>query len=125
MTNADRKERQLAEYYRRVDAMDVDGFLSLIAEDAKLTLGNDDPVVGRDDIAQAFGGLLGAIKSSRHVLHAVYDLGGDLAGLEGDIEFVRQDGKELSVRFANFVEIGEDGVIREQRLTVDFAPLFA
>ena len=59
------------------------------------------------------------------MLNAVYDLGGDLAAVEGEMEFVRQDGKELSVRFANFVEVGGDGVLREQRLTVDFAPLFA
>ncbi|TCK24260.1 hypothetical protein EV378_0031 [Pseudonocardia endophytica] len=36
-----------------------------------------------------------------------------------------RDGKELSVRFADFLEIGDDGVLRSQWLTVDFAPPFA
>lgn len=125
MSHVDGKQQWVEEYYRRVDAMDVDGFLGMIAEESTLTLGNADPVVGRDRIAETFGGLLGVIRSSRHVLHGVHDLAGDLAAVEGDLGVVRQDGKELSVRFCAWFRIGEDGLAHEQRLYADFAPLFA
>ena len=98
---------------------------AMFAEDARMVFANADPLEGRDAIREALTGLLGSVDGIRHVLHTAWQVEDDLVAFECDVIYTRKDGKEVAVRGGCFFVFGEDGLCREQRITVDTSPVFA
>jgi ketosteroid isomerase-like protein len=113
----------VAEVFAAVDAGDARRFAACIAEDGEFRFGNAPPVVGRAAIEAAVGGFFGSIRSCRHRLLRVWE-GIDSCAMDGEVCYVRLDGRESTLPFAN-VFLLRDGRIARYLVFVDLAPLFA
>ncbi len=121
----EKSQTWLQEYYRHIDAMETDAYMSMFAEDARMIFANGDPLEGRDAIRQALTGLLGSVDGIRHILHNAWQVEDDLVGFECDVVYNRKDGKEVTIRGGCFFVLPQDGLCREQRIYVDTSPVFA
>lgn len=115
-----RIENQTIEYYHRVDAGDVPGLLALFAEDAVYRRPGYPPLVGRDAL-ERFYREQRIIRAGSHSL-SVTVAQGDSVAVHGVFEGALLDGREVSLRFADFFEFTATGVIGV-RDTFFFAPL--
>ncbi|MDL4818700.1 nuclear transport factor 2 family protein [Actinomadura opuntiae] len=113
------EEKTVREYYRLVDAEDVDGLLDLFADDAVYDRPGYPTMRGRSDLARFYGGER-VIAGGRHTLDRVVASTPQIA-VTGSFEGVLKDGSETRVRFADFFVL--DGPRIVQRDTYFFAPL--
>lgn len=79
----------LGTYYGHLDAMNIDGCMSMFAPDARLVFANQKPCEGKDAIRAALTEVLGSIAGIRHVRHTVWEEDGGLAIFECDVHFTR------------------------------------
>jgi ketosteroid isomerase-like protein len=109
--------------FAAVDAGDARRFAAAFADDGQFRFGNAPAVVGRDAVEAAVAGFFASIRGCRHRLHRFWEGQGHCA-MDGTVTYLRHDGRELSLPFANvFVMRGDR--IAEYLIFVDAAPLFA
>jgi ketosteroid isomerase-like protein len=109
--------------FEAVDAGDARRFAAVFTEDGQFIFGNAPAVVGRPAVEQAVAGFFTAIRGCRHELRRFWPGAGHCA-MDGTVTYLRHDGRELTLPFANvFVLRGEQ--VAEYRVYVDLAPLFA
>lgn len=125
MKATDKTLAWLRQYYEHIDSMNTEGYMAMFADNARMVFANADPIEGRDAIRQALTGLADSIAGWRHILHGVWEEEDGLVIFECDVVYTRKDGKEVSVRGGVFFVIDDDGLCREQRITVDLTPVFA
>jgi len=107
-------------YYALVDAGDVPELISLFAQDTCYHRPGYQPLTGRDEL-QRFYSEDRVIVKGTHTLTAVVAAGRNVA-VQGDFSGQLRDGRETSLRFADFFSFGADGLIA-RRDTFFFAPL--
>ncbi|NKZ08779.1 nuclear transport factor 2 family protein [Actinomadura latina] len=115
----DLEEAAVREYYRLVDAGDVDGLLDLFADDAVYSRPGHPVMRGRADLAVFYGGGR-VIDRGRHTLDRVVAHGSQIA-VTGAFAGVLKDGTEVDLRFADFFVFGGARIAR--RDTYFFTPL--
>jgi ketosteroid isomerase-like protein len=125
MKVTEKNQAWLRDYYRHIDAKETDAYMAMFSENARMIFANADPIEGRAGIREALTGLLGSVAATRHVLHQTWQVDDDLVAFECDVIYTRKDGKEVTVRGGCFFVFGDDGLCREQRITVDITPVFA
>ena len=113
--------------YTRVDRKDAAGFAAVFVEDGWLRFGNNDPIVGRNNIDAAIAGFFTAMLSLRHefVRTTLHD---DLLFLEASVTYTRHDQKIVTVpamTVFTFAESGGRRMAARCNIYVDLAPLFA
>lgn len=109
--------------FAAVDAGDARRFAAVFTEDGQFIFGNAPAVVGRPAVEQAVAGFFASIRGCRHELRRFWPGTGHCA-MDGIVTYLRHDGRELTLPFANvFVMRGEQ--VAEYRVYVDLAPLFA
>jgi len=109
--------------FEAVDAGDARRFAAVFTEDGQFIFGNAPAVVGRPAVEQAVAGFFASIRGCRHELSRFWAGAGHCA-MDGTVTYLRHDGRELTVPFANvFVMRGEQ--VAEYRVYVDATPLFA
>lgn len=113
------EEAAVREYYRLVDADDVDGLLDLFAADAVYSRPGHPVMRGRADLARFYGGER-IIARGRHRLDQVVVHSPQIA-VTGSFEGVLKDGTEVDLRFADFFVF--DGPRIARRDTYFYAPL--
>jgi ketosteroid isomerase-like protein len=113
-------DKQTIEYYQRVDAGDVPGLLALFTEDAVYRRPGYPPLIGRDAL-ERFYREQRIIRAGCHSLAATVAQG-DSVAVHGVFEGALRDGRQVTLRFADFFEFTGAGVIRA-RDTFFFAPL--
>ena len=113
------EEAAVREYYRLVDADDVDGLLDLFSDDAIYNRPGYPTMNGRDELAKFYGGER-VIASGRHTVEKVVADNPQIA-VTGSFEGVLKDGTETELRFADFFVF--DGPRIARRDTYFFAPL--
>ena len=59
--------------YETVDGMDMDGFLSFIADEAQLRSGNNEPASGHDQIRGAIGEFWNSIEDLRDEFTGIWE----------------------------------------------------
>ncbi len=107
----------------RVDAMDVEGFLTFLADDARLRFGNGPAIAGKEQIGQAIGEFLGSIKALRHkILHIWSDPQAIVC--QGEVSYTRRDESQISIPFVNIWEVQAE-LIKDYLIYIDLAPLYA
>ena len=107
----------------RVDAMDVDGLVSFLADDARLRFGNGPAIAGKEQIGQAIGEFFQSIKALRHkIVHIWSDPQGIVC--QGEVSYTRTDGAAVCIPFVN-VWVVQAGLIKEYLIYIDLAPLYA
>jgi ketosteroid isomerase-like protein len=114
-------------YDHAVDKKDAAGFAAAFTEDATLSFGNNEPLVGRANIEAAIAGFFMAMQSLRHEPMRTTATG-NLLFLEATVTYLRHDGASVSVPAMTVYEMAEmtgTPLARRCNIYVDLAPLFA
>jgi hypothetical protein len=115
------------ELYTKVDRKDAAGFAAVFVEDGWLRFGNNDPIIGRENIETAIAGFFTAMVSLRHEFVRT-TLHHDLLFLEASVTYTRHDQKVVTVTAMTvftFAQTGEGRMAARCNIYVDLAPLFA
>jgi ketosteroid isomerase-like protein len=110
--------QRVERYYELVDAPDLDGMLALFAEDAVYERPGYEPLRGKEELDRFYGSER-VIDTGRHTLDDVI-ADGDRVGVRGRFDGVLKDGREVSVRFADFFMLRGDLIA--ERHTYFFTP---
>lgn len=114
------REERVRRYYELVDAGDVSRLVNLFDTDAVYRRPGYAPLVGRDEL-ERFYREQRVIKEGRHTVTTAL-VQEDAAAVHGTFEGTLNDGREVSLRFADFFTFSEDGVF-SSRDTFFFAPM--
>ena len=107
-------------YYELVDSDDVTGLVNLFAPDTRYHRPGYQPLIGREEL-ERFYREDRMIAKGAHRLMAIVATDRDIA-VQGEFSGVLRDGRETSLRFADFFSFGANGLI-VRRDTYFFAPL--
>ena len=105
-------------------ARDLDGFMALLSEPARLRVGSAPPQVGQAAIRQAIAGLFAAVAGIEHRLIHQWRDEAALA-YEAEVRFTRHDGGTVTLPYVNVLRFDAAGAIDDYRIHIDLAPLFA
>lgn len=112
--------KQVRSYYECVDRGDVGGLLALFALDAVYHRPGYPPMTGRAELSRFYEGER-VIASGGHTLDSV-TADDDGVAVQGTFAGVLKDGREVSLRFADFFAVTADGLFA-RRDTFFFAPM--
>ncbi|WP_432838295.1 nuclear transport factor 2 family protein [Dactylosporangium sp. CA-092794] len=123
MTNAQTMAQDVKTIFAGIDTLDPANFVRHLTEDVVFQFGNNDPVVGRDAVAEGVRGFYTTIAGMRHDVRQVY-VDGDIAIAKVDIVYTRLDGKSVTVPNADILTFEGDKV-RDWRIYIDLTPVYA
>lgn len=106
-----------------IDAKDVAGFGSYLADDCLFRFGNMSAVEGRTEVEAFVAGFFDSIDALRHELVDSWNTAEGLV-CHGQVTYTRKNGTLLSVPFANVFKMG-DGGIKEYLIFADTSALYA
>ncbi len=115
--------RNVAAIFADIDAFDPDKFVAHLTDDVTFRFGNGEPVVGRSNVRDAVAGFFTTIAGLTHHILNVYDAG-DISVAQIDVEYVRQDGKHVTVPNADILRFDGD-LVSNWQIYIDLAPVFA
>jgi len=114
--------------FAAIDRKDTEGFVGFLTDDAVLRFGSSPPVTGRDGIRELVSGFFEAVRALSHVVRYATEGDGRLI-CEGEVTYERHDGSEITLPFANVMELAGGGAgerrIRHYKVYADYGPLFA
>ena len=94
--------RDIAAIFADIDAFDPDKFVAHLTPDAKFRFANADPVTGREAVKEAVTGFFSSIDGLTHHILNVYE-SGDTVIAQIDAEYLRKDGKSVTVPNADIL----------------------
>ena len=112
----------ISELFRSIDEKDLQGFVSLLAQDCVFRFGNQPAVAGVNAIEDYVAGFFESIAALSHEIMGSWDIPGGLV-CHGQVSYTRQDGSILSVPFANILELSPAG-ITDYRIFADTSQLY-
>ncbi len=115
--------RDVAQVFADIDSFDPDRFVAHLTEDARFRFGNADPVTGRAAIREGVAGFFSSIDGLTHHIRNVYEAG-DTVIAQIDVEYVRKDGKTVTVPNADIL-VYEGDLVRDWQIYIDVTPVFA
>lgn len=107
------------EYYRRIDAHDVESLLELFAENARYERPGYDPLVGRSALRQFYFAAR-VIESGAHAIARVVEAG-DSVAVEGRFSGELKDGRHVELGFADFFVLSAEMIVG--RRTYFYTPM--
>ena len=105
-----------------IDSMEPDRFADHLAEDVVFRFGNADPVHGRAAVRDAWAGFCETLDGVRHDHMEQWEQGGTTIAA-AEVTYTRKDGSQVTVPVATIYR--GDEKIRDYRIFIDLAPLFA
>ena len=115
--------RDVAAIFADIDAFDPDKFVAHLTPDATFRFANADPVTGRAAVKEAVTGFFATIDGLTHHILNVYE-SGDTAIAKIDVEYLRKDGKSVTVPNADILVFDGD-LVRDWRIYIDVTPVYA
>jgi ketosteroid isomerase-like protein len=115
--------RDVAKVFAAIDAFDPDQFVAHLTPDVTFRFGNADPVTGRAAVKEAVAGFFASISGLTHHIKNVWEVG-DTAIVQIDVEYLRGDGKTVTVPNADILNYDGD-LVRDWQIYIDVAPVFA
>lgn len=115
--------RDVAKVFAAIDAFDPDQFVAHLTPDVTFRFGNADPVTGRAAVKEAVAGFFVSISGLTHHIKNVWEVG-DTAIVQIDVEYLRSDGKTVTVPNADILNYDGD-LVRDWQIYIDVAPVFA
>ncbi len=109
--------------FRKIDEMDVEGFLSFLTPDAHFRLGNAPVVHGKKAIGEAVQRFFSTIKKSDHRLLDTW-AERDAMICQGEVTYTRKDNSQVTLPFVNIFRM-VDARIDQYLIYVDIAPLYS
>jgi ketosteroid isomerase-like protein len=114
---------KLAAAFASFDARDVAKLASFVTDDVRLRLGNAPAVQGKAAFVDAVNAFLGSVAGVHHEILDVY-VDGQIAVVEFDVQYDRQDGKAVTIPCCNVLRV-RGGLISEYRSYIDATPVYA
>lgn len=115
--------RDVASTFADIDAFDPDKFIAHLTPDVTFQFGNADPAVGRAAVREAVAAFFSTIDGLTHHIKNVWEFG-DTVITQIDVEYRRKDGKTVVVPNADILTY-EGDLVRDWRIYIDIAPVFA
>lgn len=109
--------------FKSIDSKRTDAFLSFLNEDALFRYGSNAEVIGRAAIGAAVDQFFATIQSSAHRLHRLWQQP-DSAVCQGEVRYVRLDGRSVVVPFCNVFQLRDEKISRYE-IYIDPTPLMA
>lgn len=109
--------------YTDVDRKDMDAVAPWFADDVVMTMGNSEPIVGRDNVVGSLRQFQSILAGLAHTFLAVIEQG-DVAMLETKTRFDLHSGGCVELKGVTIIERA-GGLITAQRMYVDMTPLWA
>ena len=107
-----------------IDRMDADAWACHLAEDVTMRFGNGDPVHGRQACRDALASFYDQIDGLRHERLGEWERG-EATIVESNVTYTRKDGNDVTVPVVTIYRTNGDDMIRDYRVFVDLAPVFA
>ena len=127
MTTGSATDKHIDALFAAIDRKDTEGFVGFLSDDAVLRFGSSPPVAGQDAIRALVSGFFDAVRALSHVVRYATEADGRLI-CEGEVTYERHDGSEITLPFANVMDLA-DGAglrrIRHYKVYADYGPLFA
>jgi ketosteroid isomerase-like protein len=115
--------RNVAAVFAAIDTFDPDAFVAHLTEDVVFRFGNGEPVTGRAAVREAVAGFFSTIDGLTHHLLDSWSVD-DVTVAKLDVEYVRKDGKHVTVPNADIL-VFEGDLVRNWQIYIDLAPVFA
>jgi ketosteroid isomerase-like protein len=115
--------RNVRAIFDDIDSFDPDKFVAHLTDDVVFRFGNGEPAVGRAAVREAVAGFFTTIDGLTHQVLNVWDIG-DTSIAQIDIEYLRKDGKRVTVPNADILTFDGD-LVRNWQIYIDLAPVFA
>lgn len=115
--------RDAAAIFAAIDSFDPDKFVSHLTEAVSFRFGNAEPVVGRAAVREAVAGFFGTIDGLTHHILNTWEVG-EVTIAQIDVEYVRKDGKHVTVPNADIL-IFDGDLVSNWQIYIDVAPVFA
>jgi len=96
-----------------LDRKDVDGFCRFLTDDVAFTYASEGTIAGLEEVRGFVGDFVSGIESSDHTVLEVIQTPAR-AVIRGEVTYVRLDGSDLTVPFANIFELEEEGISHYQ-----------
>ncbi len=115
--------RDVRSIFADIDSFDPDKFVAHLTDDVVFRFGNGEPAVGRAAVREAVAGFFTTIDGLAHHVLNVWDIG-ETSIAQIDIEYLRKDGKRVTVPNADILTF-EGDLVRHWQIYIDLAPVFA
>ena len=115
-------------YLTALDAYDVDGYASFLADDVSVRFNNDDPLTGLATVREGLSRFWSSITGMGYALvHEPLNIYGDDRHLvlEALNHYDRPGTPRVTVRATAWTDRGEDGKVTSVRLYQDLSALYA
>jgi len=109
--------------YDAVDALDLEGMLRWLTDDATSQLGNGPVVSGKAEIRASFAGFFATLDGMRHQMLAMH-VGEKTVVLESLVTYIVRGGESVTVPAATALDV-EGDLVRATRVYIDLSPLLA
>lgn len=109
--------------FRKIDDMDIEGFLSFLTPGAHFRFGSAPVVQGRKAIGQAVQDFFSTIKRSDHRLLDTWARR-DATICQGEVTYTRKDNSQVTLPFVNVFRM-VDAQIDQYLIYVDIVPLYS
>ncbi|WP_028932833.1 nuclear transport factor 2 family protein [Pseudonocardia spinosispora] len=110
--------------FRTVDDHDTDGLRALLAEDARMVFGNQEPLLGRDAVMAGDAAFHTSIRGVSHRVRNEWTVGTTTIA-ETDVTYTRLDGAQVTVPAVTIWSVDGDDLIADLRVFVDLSPVHA
>jgi ketosteroid isomerase-like protein len=115
--------RDVAVIFADIDAFDPDKFVAHLTPDATFRFANADPVTGRAAVKEAVAAFFSSIDGLTHHVLNVYE-SGETAIAQIDVEYLRKDGKSVTVPNADILVFDGD-LVSDWQIYIDVTPVYA
>lgn len=115
-------KEKIESLFKTIDKKDAVGFASFLTEGASFKFANAPQVTGRENIRNAVADFFLSIKGLSHRILKVYEAG-DFLICEGEVTYIKHDGKELTLPFADILK-NQGGLISDYRIYMDPSSLY-
>jgi ketosteroid isomerase-like protein len=117
------RDAAVAQTFADIDSLDPAKFVAHLTQDVKFRFANADPVIGRENVQAAVAGFFSSIAGLKHHILNVWEVG-DTVIAQIDVEYLRHDGKSVTVPNAD-VLIYEGDLVRDWQIYIDTTPVYA
>jgi len=119
----DSAQELVAKIFAADAALDLEGFISLLAPDVRFRIGNQPLLEGREAVRTAIAGLFALMQ---HIEHHPIQLWveGDRIALQAEVTFRLTNGQEVKLPYMNALQV-VDTLICDYRIHIDLQPVFA
>jgi hypothetical protein len=117
----------VVDFLEVVDQMDATALSRAFTEDGSFRFGNNEAAVGRREIERSVSAFFSMIGGLTHEITGIWSgswEAGDVRSVESWVTYLRLDGSEIRIPATTTFRLQGD-LIRDCRVYVDIAPLFA